>query len=91
MLVNKDIIDAFKTVAKAKNIDRTNLSSIIENLFVNIIKRKYGEDYSNFNVIVNMEKGEIEIYQHKTVVKNVTDLVTEISMKMLEKLKAVLS
>ena len=42
VLVNKDIIDAFKTVAKAKNIDRTNLSSIIENLFVNIIKRKYG-------------------------------------------------
>ena len=53
-MINKEIIDAFKSVAKTKNIDRTNLSSIIENLFINIIKRKYGEDYDNFNVIVNL-------------------------------------
>ena len=86
-MINKDIIDAFKAVAKAKNIDRTNLSSIIENLFTNIIKRKYGEDYSNFNVIVNMEKGEIEIYQHKTVVKEVGDSITEISLEEARKVE----
>ena len=38
----------------------------------------YGEDRENFSVIVNMEKGEIEIYQEMTVVEKVTDPITEI-------------
>lgn len=80
-MINKDIIEAFKSVAKDKNIDRTNLSSIIEDLFINMIRRKHGEDYENFNVIVNMDKGEIEIYQHKTVVKEVLDPITEIQLE----------
>jgi N utilization substance protein A len=79
-LINKDIIDAFKIVATEKGIDKTNLSSIIEDLFINIIKKKYGEEYDNFSVIVNMEKGEIEIYQQKTVVKEVVDKVLEINL-----------
>ena len=79
-MINKDIIDAFKIVATEKGIDKTNLSSIIENLFINIIKKKYGEEYDNFSVIVNMEKGEIEIYQQKTVVKEVADEVLEINL-----------
>ena len=79
-MINKDIIDAFKIVATEKGIDKTNLSSIIEDLFINIIKKKYGEEYDNFSVIVNMEKGEIEIYQQKTVVKEVADEVLEINL-----------
>ena len=79
-MINKNIIDAFKIVAKEKGIDRTNLSSIIEDLFINLIKKKYGEECDNFNVIVNMDKGEIEIYQHKIVVKKVKDEVTEIEL-----------
>ena len=50
-MINKAIIEAFKVVAKEKGIDSTNLSSIIEDLFVNLIKKRYGEDYQNFNVI----------------------------------------
>ena len=56
-MINKDIIEAFKIVATEKGIDKTNLSSIIEDLFTNLIKKRYGEEYDNFNVIVNMEKG----------------------------------
>ena len=67
-------------VATEKGIDKTNLSSIIEDLFTNLIKKRYGEEYDNFNVIVNMEKGEIEIYQQKTVVKEVQDEVLEINL-----------
>tara|TARA_Y100000817_G_C16817854_1_gene527452 strand:- start:170 stop:1390 length:1221 start_codon:yes stop_codon:yes gene_type:complete len=78
-LINKNIIDAFSEVAKQKNIDRTNLNTIMEDLFMSMILKKYGEDCDNFSVIVNMEKGEIEIYQEKTIVKEVIDPVREIS------------
>jgi N utilization substance protein A len=78
-LINKNIIDAFSEVAKQKNIDRTNLNTIMEDLFMSMILKKYGEDCDNFSVIVNMDKGEIEIYQEKTIVKEVIDPVREIS------------
>ena len=80
-MINKEIIEAFSIVAKEKNIDRTNLSTIIEDLFMTMIYKKYGEERDNFSVIVNMEKGEIEIYQEKVVVQNVVDPVCEISLK----------
>ena len=74
-MINKDIIEAFSMLAKEKNIDRTNLSTIIEDIFMTLIYKKYGEERENFSVIVNMEKGEIEIYQEMTVVKNVQDSI----------------
>ncbi|SVE46594.1 uncharacterized protein METZ01_LOCUS499448, partial [marine metagenome] len=77
-MINKDIIEAFSMLAKEKNIDRTNLSTIIEDIFMALIHKKYGEERTNFSVIVNMEKGEIEIYQEMTVVKTVQDSVEEI-------------
>ena len=86
-MINKDIIEAFKVVATEKGIDKTNLSSIIEDLFTNLIKKRYGEEYENFNVIVNMEKGEIEIYQQKTVVKEVDDEVLEINLDEARKVE----
>jgi len=79
-LINKNIIEAFATLAKEKNIDRTNLSTIIEDIFMALIYKKYGEERENFSVIVNMEKGEIEIYQEMTVVKEVGDPVVEIEL-----------
>lgn len=86
-MINKDIIEAFSIVAKEKNIDRTNLSTIIEDLFMTMIYKKYGEERENFSVIVNMEKGEIEIYQEKVVVQNVVDPVTEICLNDARKVE----
>ena len=80
-MINKNIVDAFIEVAKQKNIDRTNLNTIMEELFMSMIAKKYGEDSDNFSVIVNMEKGEIEIYQEKIIVDKVTDPITEITLK----------
>ena len=77
-MINKDIIEAFTLLAKEKDIDRTNLSTIIEDIFMALIYKKYGEDRENFSVIVNMEKGEIEIYQEMTVVDEVLDPVIQI-------------
>ena len=79
---SKDIIEAFAYVAKEKNIEKNNLSGIIEEIFTSMIVKKYGEDYeSNFSTIVNMDRGEIEIFHEKTVVDNVKDEITEISVK----------
>ena len=69
-MINKDIIDAFKIIAKDKDIETVNLSYIIEELFVNLMHKKYGEENDNFSCIVNMDKGEIEIYQEKVIVDN---------------------
>ena len=86
-MINKAIIEAFKVVAKEKGVDSTNLSSIIEDLFVNLIKKRYGEDYQNFNVIVNMEKGEIEIYQEMMIVDDVINDVEEICLEDANKIE----
>ncbi len=79
-MINKEIIEAFTLLAKEKDIDRTNLSTIIEEIFMTLIYKKYGEERDNFSVIVNMEKGDIEIYQEMTVVKEVMDPVIEINI-----------
>ena len=84
-MINKDIIEAFSVVAKEKNIDRTNLSTIIEDIFMTLIYKKYGDERENFSVIVNMEKGEIEIYQELIVAENVTDSIEQIHIDEAKK------
>ena len=80
-MINKDIIDAFKIIAKDKDIESVNLSYIIEELFINLMHKKYGEENNNFSIIVNMDKGEIEIYQEKVIVEKVNDSIHEISLE----------
>ena len=46
-MINKNIIEAFSQLAKEKNIDRTNLSTIIEDIFMTLIYKKFGEEYDN--------------------------------------------
>ena len=84
-MINKDIIEAFSALAKEKDIDRTNLSTIIEDIFMTLIYKKFGEERENFSVIVNMEKGEIEIYQEMVVVNTVKDSVIEIHIDEAKK------
>jgi len=83
--MNLDIVEAVSQIAKERNIKREALSEIIESIFVSLIKRKYGTA-DNFNIFVNMDKGEVEIYQVKKIVEQVDDPVTQIS---LEKAKEV--
>ena len=88
---NQTIIEAFSVIAREKNIDRTNLGTIIEDLFMILIEKKFGEGYENFSVIVNMEKGEIEIYQEMTIAKNVNDPVMEIGLSDAKEVDKTLS
>ena len=75
---SKEIIEAFSYVAKEKNVEKTYLTNIIEEIFTSMLLKKYGEEYEpNFSTIVNMERGEIEIFHEKEVVNVVKNEITE--------------
>lgn len=61
------MFDSFKEFKETKNIDRTTLMSVLEESFRNVIAKIFGSD-ENFNVIVNPDKGDFEIYRNRTVV-----------------------
>lgn len=61
------MIDTFKEFKDTKNIDRTTLMSVLEESFRNVIAKIFGSD-ENFNVIVNPDKGDFEIYRNRIVV-----------------------
>jgi len=84
--MNINIVEAVKEIAKQRNIDRSIVSDILEDLFLNMIRKKYGTD-ENFDLFVNIDKGEVEIYQLKTIVDTVNDPVKEILLEDAKKLE----
>lgn len=78
--MKSDIVEAFSQMAKEKNIDRDILSSVIKDSFNKMMEKKYGPE-ANFDVVVNMDKGVIEIFLYKVVVEDVTDEGTEIDVE----------
>ena len=62
-----NMIETFKEFKDMKNIDRTTLVSVLEESFRNVIAKIYGSD-ENFDVIVNPDKGDFEIYRNRVVV-----------------------
>ena len=76
-MINREIIEAFSAVAMEKNIDRRFLAEIIKGLFESMILKKY-DTIEGFDVIVNLDKGEIEIYKFMTIVDGETDSEFEI-------------
>ena len=85
-MINRELIEIFSELARNNNVDRSELGSIIEQLFLYIIEKQFG-DSSNCSVIVNVDKGEIEIYAEKTIVKEVTDSISEIILDDVHKLE----
>jgi len=79
-LVNRELIEVFSEIAREKNVERSELATILEELFLYIIEREYG-DSSNCSCIVNLDKGEIEIYAEKTIVEEVDDYKVEIILE----------
>ena len=79
-MVNRDLIEVFSEIAREKNVERSELATILEELFLYIIEREYG-DSSNCSCIVNLDKGEIEIYAEKTIVEEVDDYKVEITLE----------
>ncbi len=65
--VTQSMIDTFREFKETKNIDRTTLVSVLEESFRNVLAKIYGSD-ENFDVIVNPDKGDFEIYRNRVVV-----------------------
>jgi transcription termination/antitermination protein NusA len=80
----KLIIEAFTDMAKHNNIDRDLLQGVLEETISMIVRKKYGME-SNFEIIVNMDKGDIEIYLMKDIVKTVEEPELEISLEEVRK------
>ena len=78
--MKSEIVDSFSQMVKDKKIDRDLLESIIKEVFGMMIKKKYGQN-ANYDVIVNMDKGDIEMYLSKAVVETVADPETEITVE----------
>jgi len=79
-LVNRELIEVFSEIAREKNVERSELASILEELFLYVIEKEYG-DSSNCSCIVNLDKGEIEIYAEKTIVEEIDDYKVEITLE----------
>ena len=79
-MVNRELIEVFSEIAREKNVERSELASILEELFLYVIEKEYG-DSSNCSCIVNLDKGEIEIYAEKTIVDEIDDYKVEITLK----------
>ena len=76
-----DMVDRFSEFKELKNIYKTTMISVLEESFRSVIAKMFGSD-ENFDVIMNPDKGDCEIYQNLTVVPDgeVTDPVTQISL-----------
>jgi N utilization substance protein A len=70
--MNHEVVESFAQMVREKGIDKDILIGIVEDIFGMMIKKKYGQT-ANFDVVVNMEKGDIEIFLKKDVVETVVD------------------
>ena len=86
---NIALIESFSEFKDEKFIDRVTLMSILEEVFRNTLKRKYGDD-DNFDIIINPDKGDLEIWRNRTVVENgsVVDENQEISLSEAQKIES---
>lgn len=64
-----NLIESFQDFKDAENIDRPTLMKVLEDVFKTLLRKKYGSD-ENFDVIVNTEKGDLEIIHRRTIVED---------------------
>ncbi len=75
-----NLIDAFQDFKDAENLDRPTMMKVVEDVFKTLLRKKYGSD-ENFDVIVNAEKGDLEIIRRRMIVEDgeVNDPLAEIA------------
>ena len=77
-----NLIDSFQEFKEAENIDRPTLMKVMEDVFKTLIRKKYGSDEC-FDVVVNDQKGDLEIFRRRTIVDDddLYNTLTEIEYK----------
>ena len=85
---NLALIESFSEFKDEKLIDRVTLMVILEEVFRNTLKRKFGSD-DNFDIIINPDKGDLEIWRNRIVVKDgeVEDPNQEIELIQAQKIE----
>ena len=85
---NLALIDSFSEFKDEKLIDRVTLMSILEDVFRNTLKKKFGDD-DNFDIIINPDKGDLEIWRNRVVVADgeVEEENQEISLSDAQKIE----
>lgn len=83
-----NLIEAFQDFKDAENIDRPTMMKVVEDVFKTLLRKKYGDD-NNFDVIVNAEKGDLEIIRRRVIVEDgeVMDPLAEIGYSDAVKLE----
>ncbi len=79
--MNHDIVDAISYLIRERHMEKQTFQEIIESVFLSILKKKYGAA-DNFDVIFNLERGDIEIYCKKEIVADgaVENPITQIAL-----------
>ena len=76
-----ELIDSFSEFKEFKNIDRPTMMKVLEDVFRTLLKKKYGNT-DNFDIIVNTDKGDLEIWRRREIVENgmVEDELTQVEL-----------
>src|SRR5436309_6318051 len=82
--MNYEIVESFSQMVREKRMDKDMLAGIIEDVFSMMVRKKYGAE-ARFDVVVNMDKGDIEIYLEKEIVESVTDPNLQIDLASVRK------
>jgi transcription termination/antitermination protein NusA len=85
---NLNLVETFSEFKEFKNIDRNTLMRILEDVFRHLLTKKYGSSDA-FDIIVNIDKGDLEIYRTRTIVndEDLTDENTEVSLSVARKIE----
>ena len=79
-----ELKDAFSEFKNLKNIDRPTMMGVLEDVFKTQLAKTYGTA-DNFDVIINIDKGDCEIYWNREVVEEVEDPNTQIALEEVNK------
>ncbi len=82
--MNSEIVESFSQMVREKNLDKDVLAGIIEEIFGLLVKKKYGLE-TKYDVVVNMDKGDIEIFLERNIVETVEDPTTQICLADVNK------
>jgi transcription termination/antitermination protein NusA len=82
------LIDSFSEFKQMKNIDRPTMMKVLEDVFRTLLKKKYG-DVDNFDIIVNTDKGDLEIWHKREIVEDdaVENPITQIALSDAKKIE----
>jgi transcription termination/antitermination protein NusA len=83
--MNSEIVESFGQMVREKGIDKDLLVGIVEDVFSMMVRKKYGQE-AKFDVVVNMDKGDIEIFLEREVVETVEDPNRQIDVETAKEL-----